>query len=171
MSEQIEDLVENLKRPSLWRRVFFTLGFALLFNLILLPLVLLMVLVQVAFAVFAGEKNSNLSELSEKLVAYIVEVLGFLLFTTERRPFPFNDFPGSGSSDGGSNDGKEAERTETAERSETAGRTETAEQAETAAQTETAEHISQLDESKDPDGGLDEDSPVPPRGPSATPQG
>jgi hypothetical protein len=159
MSEQIEDLVENLKRPSLWRRVFFILGFALLFNIILVPLVLLMVLVQVAFAVFTGEKNSNLSELSEKLVAYIVEVLGFLLFTTERRPFPFNDFPGSGISDAGSNDGKEAERTETA------GRTETA------AQTETAEHISQLDESKDPDGGLDEDSPVPPRGPSATPQG
>lgn len=165
MSEQIEDLVENLKRPSLWRRVFFTLGFALLFNIILVPLVLLMVLVQVAFAVFTGEKNSNLSELSEKLVAYIVEVLGFLLFTTERRPFPFNDFPGSGISDAGANDGKEAEPTETA------GRTETAEQAETAAQTETAEHISQLDESKDPDGGLDEDSPVPPRGPSATPQG
>ena len=165
MSEQIEDLVENLKRPSLWRRVFFTLGFALLFNIILVPLVLLMVLVQVAFAVFAGEKNSNLAELSEKLVAYIVEVLGFLLFTTERRPFPFNDFPGSGISDAGFNDGKEAERTETA------GRTETAEQAETAAQTETAEHISQLDESKDPDGGLDEGSPVPPRGPSATPQG
>jgi hypothetical protein len=165
MSEQIEELVENLKRPSLWRRVFFTLGFALLFNIILVPLVLLMVLVQVAFAVFTGEKNSNLSELSEKLVAYIVEVLGFLLFTTERRPFPFNDFPGSGISDAGANDGKEAEPTETA------GRTETAEQAETAAQTETAEHISQLDESKDPDGGLDEDSPVPPRGPSATPQG
>ena len=159
MSEQIEDLVENLKRPSLWRRVFFTLGFALLFNIILVPLVLLMVLVQVAFAVFTGEKNSNLSELSEKLVAYIVEVLGFLLFTTERRPFPFNDFPGSGISDAGSNDGKEAERTETA------GRTETA------AQTETAEHNSQLYESKDPDGVLDEDSPVPPRGPSATPQG
>ena len=165
MSEQIEDLVENLKRPSLWRRVFFTLGFALLFNIILVPLVLLIVLVQVAFAVFAGEKNSNLSELSEKLVAYIVEVLGFLLFTTERRPFPFNDFPGSGISDAGANDGKEAEPTETA------GRTETAEQAETAAQAETAEHTSQLDESKDPDGGLDEDSPVPPRGPSATPQG
>lgn len=165
MSEQIEELVENLKRPSLWRRVFFTLGFALLFNIILVPLVLLMVLVQVAFAVFAGEKNSNLSELSEKLVAYIVEVLGFLLFTTERRPFPFNDFPGSGISDAGANDGKEAEPTETA------GRTETAEQAETAAQAETAEHTSQLDESKDPDGGLDEDSPVPPRGPSATPQG
>ena len=27
MSEQIDELVENLKRPSLWKRVFFTLGF------------------------------------------------------------------------------------------------------------------------------------------------
>ena len=153
MSEQIEELVENLKRPSLWRRVFFTLGFALLFNIILVPLVLLMVLVQVAFAVFTGEKNSNLSELSEKLVAYIVELLCFLLFTTEHRPFPFNDFPGSGTSDAGSNDDKEAA------------------EAETAAQAETAEHTSQLDESKDPDVELDQDSQMPPRGPSATPQG
>ena len=96
MSEQIDELVDNLKRPSLWKRVFFTLGFALLFNIILVPLVLLMVLVQVAFSLFAGEKNSNLADLSEKLVAYLVEVLGFLLFTTEHKPFPFNDFPGSG---------------------------------------------------------------------------
>ena len=96
MSEQIDELVENLKRPSLWKRVFFTLGFALLFNIILVPLVLLMVLVQVAFSLFAGEKNSNLADLSEKLVAYLVEVLGFLLFTTEHKPFPFKDFPGSG---------------------------------------------------------------------------
>ena len=54
MSEQIDELVDNLKRPSLWKRVFFTLGFALLFNIILVPLVLLMVLVQVAFSLFAG---------------------------------------------------------------------------------------------------------------------
>ena len=94
MSEQIDELVENLKRPSLRKRVFFTLGFALLFNIILVPLVLLMVLVQVAFSLFAGEKNRNLADLSEKLVAYLVEVLGFLLFTTEHKPFPFNDFPG-----------------------------------------------------------------------------
>ena len=40
MSEQIDELVDNLKRPSLWKRVFFTLGFALLFNIILVPLVL-----------------------------------------------------------------------------------------------------------------------------------
>ncbi|MCH9794919.1 MAG: DUF4389 domain-containing protein [Gammaproteobacteria bacterium] len=65
MSEQIDELVDNLKRPSLWKRVFFTLGFALLFNIILVPLVLLMVLVQVAFSLFAGEKNSNLADLSE----------------------------------------------------------------------------------------------------------
>ena len=96
MSEQIDELVDNLKRPSLWKRVFFTLGFALLFNIILVPLVLLLVLVQVAFSLFAGEKNSNLADLSEKLVAYLVEVLGFLLFKTEYKPFPFSDFPGSG---------------------------------------------------------------------------
>ena len=145
MSEQIEELVENLKRPSLWKRVFFTLGFALLFNIILVPLVLLMILVQVAFAVFTGEKNNNLLEISGKVVAYIVEVLGFLLFTTEHRPFPFNDFPSPDNIDLRSHGGEDEERAETYERT------------------------SQVEESKSPDSGLDDDSP--PRGPNATPQG
>jgi hypothetical protein len=146
MSEQIEEWVENLKRPSLWRRVFFTLGFALLFNIILVPLVLLMILVQVAFAVFTGEKNNNLLEISEKVVAYIVEVLGFLLFTTEHRPFPFNDFPSPGNVDMRSHSGEDKEQAETDERT------------------------SQIEESKSPDSGLDDDS-TPSRGPNATPQG
>ena len=120
MSEQIDELVDNLKRPSLWKRVFFTLGFALLFNIILGPLVLLMVLVQVAFSLFAGEKNSNLADLSEKLVAYLVEVLGFLLFTTEHKPFPFNDFPGLGEKNTSAEDVVESEisRSESAQVSE-----------------------------------------------------
>ena len=120
MSEQIDELVDNLKRPSLWKRVFFTLGFALLFNIILVPLVLLMVLVQVAFSLFAGEKNSNLADLSEKLVAYLVEVLGFLLFTTEHKPFPFNDFPGLGEINTSAEDVVESEiaRSESAQVSE-----------------------------------------------------
>lgn len=146
MSEQIEEWVENLKRPSLWRRVFFTLGFALLFNIILVPLVLLMILVQVVFAVFTGEKNNNLLEISEKVVAYIVEVLGFLLFTTEHRPFPFNDFPSPGNIDLRSHGGGDEERAETGERT------------------------SQIEESKSPDSGQDGELP-PPRGPNATPQG
>ena len=120
MSEQIDELVDNLKRPSLWKRVFFTLGFALLFNIILVPLVLLMVLVQVAFSLFASEKNSNLADLSEKLVAYLVEVLGFLLFTTEHKPFPFNDFPGLGEINTSAEDVVESEiaRSESAQVSE-----------------------------------------------------
>lgn len=150
MSEQIDELVENLKRPSLWKRVFFTLGFALLFNIILVPLVLLMVLVQVAFSLFAGEKNSNLADLSEKLVAYLVELLGFLLFTTEHKPFPFNDFPGSGEISTPAEDVVEGEvfQGESAQASESDGR------------------VSEEGEAKQ-----EIDATGKMRGPSATPQG
>ena len=150
MSEQIDELVENLKRPSLWKRVFFTLGFALLFNIILVPLVLLMVLVQVAFSLFAGEKNRNLADLSEKLVAYLVEVLGFLLFTTEHKPFPFNDFPGSGEINTSAEDVVESEISpnESAQVSESDER-----------------------ESEEGEAELKNDATDKMRGPSATPQG
>mgnify|MGYP000031599254 CR=1 FL=1 len=93
MSDQIEDLVENLKQTSVWQRVFFTLGFALLFNVIIVPLVLLTVLVQVIFALLGGEKNERIAELSEQLLAYVGQLVRFLLFLTEQRPFPFSDFP------------------------------------------------------------------------------
>ena len=150
MSEQIDELVDNLKRPSLWKRVFFTLGFALLFNIILVPLVLLMVLVQVAFSLFAGEKNSNLADLSEKLVAYLVEVLAFLLFTTEHKPFPFNDFPGLGEINTSAEDVVESEiaRSESAQVSES------------------DERVSEEGEAERENEDTDKM-----RGPSATPQG
>ena len=150
MSEQIDELVENLKRPSLWKRVFFTLGFALLFNIILVPLVLLMVLVQVAFSLFAGEKNRNLADLSEKLVAYLVEVLGFLLFTTEHKPFPFNDFPGSGEINTSAEDDVESEISPN----------------ESAQVSESDERVSEEGEAE-----LENDATDKMRGPSATPQG
>ena len=148
MSEQIDELVDNLKRPSLWKRVFFTLGFALLFNIILVPLVILMVLVQVAFSLFAGEKNSNLADLSEKLVAYLVEVLGFLLFTTEHKPFPFNDFPGSGEINTPAEDVVESEIS----RSESA-------------------QVSDSDERVSEEAERENEATDKMRGPSATPQG
>ena len=150
MSEQIDELVDNLKRPSLWKRVFFTLGFALLFNIILVPLVLLMVLVQVAFSLFAGEKNSNLADLSEKLVAYLIEVLGFLLFTTEHKPFPFNDFPGLGEINTSAEDVVESEIS----------------RSESAQVSESDERVSEEGEAERENEDTDKM-----RGPSATPQG
>ena len=93
MSEQLEDVVENLKQTSAWQRVFFTLGFALLFNVVLVPLALLIVLVQVIFTLFTGVRNARVLELSEQFVAYIVQIVEFLLFLSEQKPFPFSDFP------------------------------------------------------------------------------
>lgn len=93
MSDQLDDVVENLKQTSIWQRVFFTLGFALLFNIVLVPLVILSVLVQVIFVLLTGSANENISAISLRLVAYIHESLLFLLFVSDHKPFPFNDFP------------------------------------------------------------------------------
>jgi hypothetical protein len=93
MSDQIEEVVENLKQTSAWQRVFFVIGFGLLFNIVLVPLTLLTLLVQIVFSLFAGAKNDNIAALSAKFIAYMHEVLAFVLFVAEHKPFPFNDFP------------------------------------------------------------------------------
>jgi hypothetical protein len=88
--------------------------------------------------------------LSEKLVAYLVEVLGFLLFTTEHKPFPFNDFPGSGEINPSAEDVVESEiaRSESAQASES------------------DERVSEEGEAERENEATDKM-----RGPSATPQG
>ncbi len=93
LEDEMEEVVDNLKKASVWQRALFTLGFALLFYMILVPLVLLSMLVQVVFWLFTGEANKKIAELSNLIVAFMREILRFLLFLSDKKPFPFSDFP------------------------------------------------------------------------------
>ena len=51
------------------------------------------VLIQIGFVLFTGERNQKLLELGGGLGLFIYEILRFMTFNSEKKPFPFSDWP------------------------------------------------------------------------------
>ena len=93
MPEQLDDLVENVREPSGWVRVLFVIFFIAVLQLIIGPLVVLLALAQSLFLIFTAKANENLAGFGALLATYAAQILNFVTFNSERRPFPFSDFP------------------------------------------------------------------------------
>lgn len=93
MPDELDDIVENLSEPSAWIRILFMLGFAVGFYVVLVPLIGLLALAQALFALIGGEPNDNLRRFGEGLTLYVTEILQFLFYDRQEKPFPFSNFP------------------------------------------------------------------------------
>ncbi|OFE11474.1 hypothetical protein PHACT_13060 [Pseudohongiella acticola] len=87
-----DELVNNLKRTSAWLRVLFMLGFAVALYVVGVVLLVLM-LAQILFSLITGDDNSNLRRLGSALTLYVSQILAFLTYNSEEKPFPFAPFP------------------------------------------------------------------------------
>ena len=88
MDEQIN---ENLKKISTWKRIIFMLIYAAIDSMVKL-LIWLVVLLQVGSVLFTGVTNPNILGFGRSLSVYHYHILLFLTFNTEQLPFPFSDW-------------------------------------------------------------------------------
>ena len=110
MSEEFEDIVDNLREPSVWIRILFMVGFALLLYLVITPVLLVLGLAQALFVLFTGEDNEKLRGLGGALAEYVHQILSFFTYNTNEKPFPFSDFPEMNFPDGTSAEGSTSSR-------------------------------------------------------------
>jgi hypothetical protein len=83
----------NLKRRSTWLRLFFMLVVIMLYWVARL-VVGIVVLLQFFWVLFTGETNESLERLGQSLATYTYQIIQYLTFNTEERPFPFDlDWP------------------------------------------------------------------------------
>ncbi len=94
MSEELDDLVDNLREPSTWLRIAFMLAFALVLYLIIAPIILVLMLTQAIFTIVTGNYNDNLRKFGAVFSQYIFQIIQFLTFNSHEKPFPFSEFPG-----------------------------------------------------------------------------
>lgn len=87
-----DDIVENLKQPSQWFRVAFMVVFAVVLYVVALVLTLLTV-AQIIFSLFTGSDNENLRALGRDLSTYVHQILAFLTYNSDSKPFPFATYP------------------------------------------------------------------------------
>ncbi len=85
---------ENVKNADVWCRGFFILIFGFIYYLLFF-LLLLIVLFQFFTKLLTTELNAQLLDFSDGLIRYIAQILHYVTFKSDERPYPFSPWPGN----------------------------------------------------------------------------
>ncbi len=84
---------ENIKSRSTWLRLLFMVVFYVVATVTTAVLTVVVVL-GFFWLLFTGEKNRQLQQAGQVIGAYLYEIIRYLTFNTEDKPFPFgNELP------------------------------------------------------------------------------
>ena len=115
------DVKENVKNVDVWIRGLFILIFGVILYF-LFGIIWLLVIFQFLTKVFTGELNIHLSGFSHGLTRYAFQILNYITFQSEERPFPFSPWPtadgGGGSAGSLTSDADATDEGATADREE-----------------------------------------------------
>lgn len=86
---------ENLRNRSTWKRFLFMIVVAVLFWLGVL-VGIIVILLQFLWVLFTGRTKKEFSAVGRQLAEYSREIVLYMSFNTDERPFPFDrDWPSS----------------------------------------------------------------------------
>ena len=103
-----EDVKENVKDSSVWKRLLFMLLFGILYSVTEVVLAVV-VAFQFLTVLFTGNKNDKLLDLGGSISSYIYQIARYLTYNCEERPYPFSDWPsGQGAAETPTADGQDA---------------------------------------------------------------
>ena len=92
-SAEENPLKKNLRSKSIWMRLLFMLVITFLYSVSRI-IVGAVVVVQFFWVLFTGETNQKLQVFGKSLATYTNQIILYLTFNTEERPFPFDlDWP------------------------------------------------------------------------------
>ena len=87
------DIQTHMRSRSTWQRFVFMILCGIIYA-ITRAIVFVLIVVQFFWALFTGEANENLKRLGHSFALYTSELIDFLSYYTETRPFPFDaDWP------------------------------------------------------------------------------
>ena len=85
-------LTENIKEPSIWVNFFLKVIYLIFLNFII-PFLGFITLLQLLFSLGSKKPNNNLISFSKKISIYIYQIINFITYSSDERPWPFNAFP------------------------------------------------------------------------------
>ena len=92
-SAEESPLAKNLKSKSIWMRLLFMLVITFLYSVSRI-VVGAVVFIQFFWVLITGETNQKLQVFGKSLATYTNQIILYLTFNTEERPFPFDvDWP------------------------------------------------------------------------------
>jgi len=85
-------LADRLTRGDIWVRALYMLLFLIAYGAAEILLTLL-VIFQLLAILFTGKANEPLLSFGTNLSRYVYQILQFMTFNSEEKPFPFSDWP------------------------------------------------------------------------------
>jgi Domain of unknown function (DUF4389) len=92
---EVKSLLQRLLCTKQWLRLLFMLFFAVVLC-VSGYLISLLVLLQFIFALVTGQNNEKLRQLGSSFSMFIFQILQFITYNSEEKPFPFADWPDTG---------------------------------------------------------------------------
>lgn len=86
------ELKENLKQKKTWLRGLYMLLFAIFYSVAEI-VILVVVVFQFLLALFTARTNARLVLFGKSLSTYVYQVMLYLTFNSEDKPFPFGEWP------------------------------------------------------------------------------
>lgn len=83
---------DNVKNVDVWLRGLFIIVFGIIFYFLCI-LISLVVVFQFVMRVLTSNLNQNIYNLSEGLCLYAFQILNYVTFRSEERPYPFSAWP------------------------------------------------------------------------------
>ncbi len=84
------DFEEHIKSRTTWLRLLFMIIFVFLYGVSRIVVIAVVVL-QFFWVLFTGETNEKLKAFGQSLATYTYQVIRYLTYNTDSRPFPFDD--------------------------------------------------------------------------------
>jgi len=85
-------LKKNLKDGNAWLRLLFMLLFSIIYSVAEVVLVMVVVF-QFLFVLLTGSRNDKVLSLGSQLSTYVYQIVRYLTYNSDIRPYPFSDWP------------------------------------------------------------------------------
>ncbi len=83
---------QNIKQPSTWKRGLYILLYSICFQLSA-TLLFFIVFFQFMAKLITAETNDQLRKLSRSLASYVYQLILFMSFNSNDKPYPYGDWP------------------------------------------------------------------------------
>ena len=88
----VDEITQKPSRRETWVRALFVILFALIYSVAEI-VIFTVVLVQFGFVLITGERNKKLLDFGANLSTFVYQILRYVSFNTDDKPFPFTDWP------------------------------------------------------------------------------
>ena len=84
------NIKENFSNMSIWFRLFWMAFYILVLYILGLPILLLIMIFQFFSFLVTGAINTNLNNAAKYVAEYITDIIMYLTYVSEDKPFPLN---------------------------------------------------------------------------------